>query len=120
MIKDVCHWMSGVRRPECSNGGGVMAKRGYDCLPTFMEVQVILPFFEKKWTKNAIKSDFLGPNFKKFSHFRQNFSKCRNFKNSCRIWSSLMYNVVLKRKIGSGAEGSAKIARKCLLGKFDP
>lgn len=55
-----------TREPE---GGGGMDKGGRDDLPTFMEVPVILPFFEKKWAKNAIKIDFFGyfwgQNFKK-------------------------------------------------------
>ena len=38
-----------------------MTKRGgVDRLLTFTEVLVILPFFEKKWAKIAIKTDFLG------------------------------------------------------------
>ena len=43
--------------PEFSKWG-VMAKRGDDRLPIFTEVQVTLPFFVKKWVKNAIKSVF--------------------------------------------------------------
>ena len=59
---------------------------------------------------------FLGSKFQKIFWkpviFVKIFRKCRNFENSCHIWSNLMYNDVLKLKIGRGAEGAAKISRK--------
>ena len=63
--------------------GGVTPKRGGgDELPVLKLVSVMLPIFEKKWAKNAIKSDFLGvfgvqisKNFLKIGHFCENFSK---------------------------------------------
>ena len=55
---------------------------GGDQLPVLKQVSVMLPIFEKKWAKNAIKSDFLGvfgvqisKNFLKIGHFCENFSK---------------------------------------------
>ena len=46
-----------------------MAKRRGDRLPTFTEVLLTLPFFGKKWEKNAIKSDFWGVFGSKFQFF---------------------------------------------------
>ena len=90
-----------------------MAKRGggRDRLPTFTEVLEILPFFRKKVGENATKSDYLGVFgvlILKNLIFVKDFRKCRNFESSCRIWSNLMYNVILKLKIKFGA---AKIWR---------
>ena len=72
-------------------------------------------FRKKKYAKNTIKRVFFGvlgvqiSNF--FLIFVKIFQKCQNIEKSRGIWSYLMYNVVLKLKIGGGAEGSAKILR---------
>ena len=82
----------------------------------------MLPVFEKKWAKNAIKSGFFGvlgvQISKKILIFEKIFRKCWNFENSGRIWSNLMYNIVLKLKIGRGAEGAAKISKKGFFGQI--
>ena len=89
--------------------------KGGNPLPTFTEVLVILPFFEKTWEKMQWKW-FLGVFGVQISIiffiFVKIFRKWRDFKNSCRIWSNLMYSVVLKLNIGRGAEEAAKILKE--------
>ena len=56
--------------------------------------------------------------YKNYTPVTRFFRKCRNSDSSCRIWSNLMYNIVLKLKIGRGAEGAARFPRKGVFGQI--
>ena len=74
-------------------------------------VFVMLPFFEKKSGRKmqwkVIFGGLWGCKLQKISENRSFlwfFRKCRNSDNSCRIWSNLMYNIVLNLKIGCSSK----------------